>query len=252
MAGRTRLLSVEQGHDPRDFVLVIFGGAGPLHGASIMREVGIRTMLIPPHPGVLCALGCAIADIRYDLSQTVERPRRRPRAGLRRGDVVSQRRDGEAQLRDSERRSTEPSSRTRPRCPISARFTPCACRSRADWSLDRIVDAFQAAYRREYGNTLGDLPAAIVSLKTAVQGVRAQPGRIAAANGAETRAVPAGRRPVYFGGWIETPIFDRDRLGPGDVFDGPAIIEQGDTTSVIEPGMHARVDGFGNILVELA
>ena len=73
MAGRTRLLPVEQGHDPRDFVLVAFGGAGPLHGAAIMREVGVRTMLIPPHPGVLCAMGCAIADLRYDMSQTIER-----------------------------------------------------------------------------------------------------------------------------------------------------------------------------------
>ena len=72
MAGRTRLLSVEQGHDPRDFALVVFGGAGPLHGAAIMREVGIRTMLIPPHPGVLCALGCAIADVQHDLSRTIE------------------------------------------------------------------------------------------------------------------------------------------------------------------------------------
>ncbi len=67
-----------------------------------------------------------------------------------------------------------------------------------------------------------------------------------------TPATPAGRRPVYFGGWIDTPIYDRAALRPGHTFDGPAILEQADTTSVIEPGMAARVDGFGNILVEMA
>ena len=74
MAGRTRLLSIERGYDPRDFALVIFGGAGPLHGAAIIRAVGIRTMLVPPSPGVLCAMGCAVADVRYDISRTVARP----------------------------------------------------------------------------------------------------------------------------------------------------------------------------------
>ena len=101
MAGRTRLLSVEQGHDPRDFALVMFGGAGPLHGAAIMREVGVRTMLIPPHPGVLCALGCAIADVRHDLSRTIERPV----AGLDIGWVHevlgAQRQEGLARLGES-------------------------------------------------------------------------------------------------------------------------------------------------------
>ena len=74
MAGRTRLLSIERGYDPRDFALVIFGGAGPLHGAAIIREVGIRTMIVPPAPGVLCAMGCVVADVRYDVSRTLPAP----------------------------------------------------------------------------------------------------------------------------------------------------------------------------------
>ncbi len=73
MAGRMRLISVEQGHDPRDFALVAFGGAGPLHGAALMRHVGVRTMLVPRYPGVLCAQGCLLADVRYDYSRTIER-----------------------------------------------------------------------------------------------------------------------------------------------------------------------------------
>ena len=76
MAGRTRLLSIERGYDPRDFALVVFGGAGPLHGAALMREVGIRTVLVPPAPGVLCAMGCVVADLREDVSRTMARPTR--------------------------------------------------------------------------------------------------------------------------------------------------------------------------------
>ena len=63
MAGRMRLISVEQGHDPRMFALVAFGGAGPLHGSALLREVGLKTMLVPGHPGVLCAMGCIVADL---------------------------------------------------------------------------------------------------------------------------------------------------------------------------------------------
>jgi N-methylhydantoinase A len=65
-------------------------------------------------------------------------------------------------------------------------------------------------------------------------------------------ATPTSRRPVYFGGWLDTPIYDRAKLRPGHTFEGPAILEQADTTSVIEPGMHARVDAFGNVLVEMS
>ena len=115
----------------------------------------------------------------------------------------------------------------------------------------RMAEAFEDAYRREYGNTLGGLPAVIVSLKTAVLGVR--PGVRRAAGGATVpaRAMPSAMRPVYFDGWVDTPVFDRAGLRPGHAFDGPAIVEQPDTTSVIEPGMAARVDPFGNILVTL-
>ena len=252
MAGRTRLLSVEQGHDPRDFVLVVFGGAGPLHGAAIMREVGIRTMLIPPHPGVLCALGCAIADLRYDLSRTVEKPVSQLEAGFVQEVLAEQARDGRARLRDSEIRVDDVVISHTAEMSYLGQIHALRVPIEAGWDLGRIAEAFAGTYWAEYGNTLGDMPVALVSLKTAVQGVRARPARQAADAVADTRAEPAGTRRVYFGGWLDTPIYDRDRLTPGAVFDGPAIVEQADTTTVIEPGMRARVDPFRNILVELA
>ncbi|GAC1345134.1 MAG: hydantoinase/oxoprolinase family protein [Acetobacteraceae bacterium] len=252
MAGRTRLLSVEQGHDPRDFVLVAFGGAGPLHGAAIMREVGVRTMLIPPHPGVLCALGCAIADLRYDLSRTVERRIDAMTADEVRTIFAEQRAEGERQFANSDAPPgdivTEHAAQMSYAGQIHTLRVPVA----AAWDLAQLTAAFQDVYRAEYGNTLDAIPVTVVSLKTTVQGRRRPPAPRDAAPLTSTPATPAAHRPVYFGGWLDTPIYDRAALRPGHHFTGPAILEQADTTSVIEPGMTARVDVFGNVLVEMA
>jgi N-methylhydantoinase A len=251
MAGRTRLLSVEQGHDPRDFALVMFGGAGPLHGAAIMREVGIRTMLIPPHPGVLCALGCTIADVRHDLSRTIEQAVSRLDIGDIRQILQSQRQEGEEQLAQSgvafERVTVSHGADMSYQGQIHALRVPIEAAS----DLPRMVQAFEEVYRREYGNTLGDIPTTIVSLKTTVLGLRTQAETKSLAAARAVSAEPKSRRSVHFGRWLETPIFGREQLAPGTVIDGPAIIEQADTTTVIEPGMRARVDGFNNILVEI-
>lgn len=251
MAGRTRLLSVEQGHDPRDFVLVAFGGAGPLHGAAIMREVGVRTLLIPPHPGVLCAMGCAIADLRYDMSQTIERRVE----DLTSEDVWSvfadQVADGQTQARESETALESLVVERAAQMSYAGQIHTLRVPLEAGWNLGQMVDAFHEVYRAEYGNTLGDLPVTICSLKTAVRGRRVTQAVPKPASVSIAVAVASVTRPVYFGRWVETPIFDRAALRPGDVFDGPAILEQSDTTSVIEPGMRARVDAFGNVLVEM-
>ena len=252
MARRTRLLTVEQGHDPRNFALVIFGGAGPLHGAAIMREVGIRTMLLPPHPGVLCALGCAVADIRYDLSQTIERPVADLDAATLHGILADQRAQGLARLDSAavalERSEVSHAASMSYIGQIHSLRVPV----QPDWSLAQMVAAFEAAYRSENGATLGDIPVALVGLTTAVVGVRAKPASPRADTMTTAPAVARSQRKVWFGGWVDTPIYDRTSLLPGMTFYGPAIIEQADTTSVIEPGMAVRVDAFHNILVEVA
>ena len=252
MAGRTRLLSVERGHDPRDFVLVAFGGAGPLHGAAIMREVGVRTMLIPPHPGVLCALGCAIADLRYDFSRTVERRVADCTSDEVRTVFAEQRAEGERRLRESDAPVDEIVTEHAARMSYAGQIHTLRVPVEAGWDLGRMTDAFHAVYRGEYGNTLGDIPVAIVGLKTTVRGRRAAPAAHGAHAATPAPAEPVSRRLVHFGGWVDTPIHDRTLLRPGHTFDGPAIVEQADTTSVIEPGMRARVDAFGNVLVEMA
>jgi N-methylhydantoinase A len=252
MARRTRILTVEQGHDPRDFTQVTFGGAGPLHGAAIMREVGIRTMLLPPHPGVLCALGCAVADMRHDLSQTMERPI----ADLTLADVhdvlARQRAEGLAQIDDAGVALASRAVTHAANMAYQGQIHSLRVPIEADWDLPRMVQAFEDAYRQENGATLGAIPVTLVGLTTAATAVRAKAEATAGAIVTVAEATPAARRPVHFGAWMDTPIYDRATLTPGMHFSGPAIIEQADTTSVIEPGLRARVDAFLNILVEVA
>jgi N-methylhydantoinase A len=252
MAGRTRLLSIERGYDPRDFALVIFGGAGPLHGAALIREVGIGTMLVPPSPGVLCATGCVIADVRYDLSRTVEQRADALGEAAIAEILAEQRRDGEARLAASEAKVRRAVVTHAADMSYQGQIHPLRVPIEAGWDIARIVSAFLSAYRAEYGNDLGDIPTVIVSLRTVIQGIREQRRRRLDKPAPRPAQPPGSTRPVYFGGWNDTPIYRRDSLLPGMALTGPAIVEQPDTTTVIEPGMRARVDAYGNLLVEVA
>jgi len=251
MARRTRLLSVEQGHDPRDFCLVAFGGAGPLHGCAIMREVGIRSMLLPPHPGVLCALGCAVADLRCDFAQTVETPTGQVDEAMLREVLARQKADGEAQLAASGAALVSVETRHAAEMSYLGQIHSLRVPIEAGWPMARIVAAFEDAYRAEYGNTL-DVPTVLVGLKTAVEGRRAAPDAAPPRPATDAAPVPRAHRRVHFGRWLDVPIYDRAALAPGMRLDGPAILEQPDTTCVIEPGCTARIDPRGNVIVEAA
>ena len=252
MAGRTRLLSVEQGHDPREFALVVFGGAGPLHGAAIMREVGIKTMLLPPYPGVLCALGCAIADLKYDVSRTVEQPVADLAPNWIANILQSQRLALETRLMESEIPVEKTIISHVAEMSYIGQIHALRVPIELEWQPSRMTEAFQQVYAQEYGNTLGDIPVTIVSLKTSLRGIRPHRQRPVAKNVVEGPAAPTATRSVYFDGWRDTDIYNRALLVPGNIFTGPAIIEQVDTTTVIEPGMTACVDPYGNILIEMA
>ncbi|WP_323042849.1 hydantoinase/oxoprolinase family protein [Gemmobacter sp.] len=252
MARRTRLLTVEQGLDPRDFVQVSFGGAGPLHGAAIMREVGIRTMLLPPFPGVLCALGCAVANLRHDLSQTVERPLADVPPAEIGAILTAQAAEGQAALAGARVTLDRVEVRHMANLSYAGQIHTLRVPVQAGWDHARITAAFEDVYRSEYGNTLDGIAVTLVGLLTAVEGVRPKPDLGRAADEVAGTPVPVGWRDVWFDGWLRTPIYDRTTFRPGMAFDGPAIVEQADTTSVIEPGQRARVDRLTNILVEVA
>ena len=121
----------------------------------------------------------------------------------------------------------------------------------AGWDAEQLTRAFVAQYKAEFGNVLENIPVVVVNLRTRVVGTRGGLARRAAASTSGAAPRPIKRRPVYFGGWHDAAIYAREDLLPGMSFDGPAIVEQNDTTTVVEPGMVTRVDAFGNLLVEV-
>ena len=252
MAGRIRLMSIERGLDPRDFAFVAFGGAGPLHGGALIREVGVSAMLVPLYPGVLCALGCVYADLRYDLSQTLEKRIDRLAPGELPGILARQRQQGAKQLDDSQVPIDASSIRHFADMAYAGQIHSLRVPVEGDWDAPRLERAFNDAYRDKFGNTLADMPVVIVNLRTVVVGTRSSEALPHAKEGAGGMPEPMARRRVHFGkSWHDTPVYAREAFSPGMKLDGPAIVEQSDTTTVIEPDMALTVDRHGNLLVKV-
>jgi N-methylhydantoinase A len=251
MAGRIRLMSIERGLDPRDFAMVAFGGAGPLHGGALMRETGTSTMLVPLYPGVLCALGCVYADLRYDISQTLEKRLDKLAHGELSGILAQQREQGRRQLDESEVPIDVATITHAADMAYAGQIHALRVPIEADWDTARLEQAFNDVYREKFGNTLVDIPVVIVILRTIAIGARSSAELPHSEPGETGAPKAAGSRPVHFGKWYDTPVYQRTALHPGMRFDGPAIVEQSDTTTVVEPAMTVTVDSKGNLLVKV-
>lgn len=260
IAGSIRGKTVERGHDPRDFALVAYGGAGPLHADALRRELELLKAIIPPLPGIASALGCIVADARHDFVQTVNRR-------LDELDVEDiYRVFGEHEVEGREMLAREGlgddgngsgASRVEVRYQADMVYDgqvhevltalPLAVRDRSELRM-----AFEEAYRRHYGDNLNEGPVRIRTLRTAVIGLRPRvemPGG-AVGEGSLDGAIKE-HRPVFFeGGFVDTPVYDRGRLPGGVELSGPAVIEQADATTVLEPGTRARVHGNGSITMD--
>jgi N-methylhydantoinase A len=255
MAGAIRLMSLERGHDPRDFVLFAFGGAGPLHAVALARELAIPTVLVPARPGITSALGCLVADVRHDFVKTINQP-------ILRLDLHDARRILAAQIDEGRRLLASegvPMETASIQHEADMQFigqthvltVPIA---RTAFEREDLMAAFEKAYWERFEVELKEMRAQVVSLRTAVIG-RRQPvslhGLITVdASGGAPRAV-ARRRASFDGAWHDTPIYRREHLGVGAELTGPAIVEQLDTTTVIEPGDHLVVDKLGNLEIRV-
>ncbi len=251
MAGRIRLMSIERGLDPRDFAMVAFGGAGPLHCGALMRETGTSTMLVPLYPGVLCALGCVYADLRYDISQTVEWRLDKLKSSDLAEIIARQRAQGQRQLDESEVPIDVATITHAADMAYAGQIHSLRVPIEPDWDSARLEQAFNDVYREKFGNTLVGIPVVMVILRTIAIGARTSASLPQVEVGAGGDPRPAARRPVHFNQWYDTPVYQRTELAPGMRFDGPAIIEQSDTTTVVEPSMGVVVDAKGNLLVKV-
>lgn len=258
MSHALRLVSVQRGIDPRDFVIVAFGGAGPLHANDLAREAGIRTTLIPMSPGTTSALGLLVTDLQHEFTATL---------GRRTSDVDVV--TVEAAFRDLEQRGREalcrdgvPAAAAQLNRLVEMRYAgqsfeltvPLAGAAFDNSSLQVLVDRFNATHHQTYGFSAPSEPVEIVILRVTAIGpiAKPNPATLVAAKGI---AEPKSERQVWFesaGGFTPTSIFDRYSLGEGAVLAGPAIIEELDATTVIQPGFQAAVDRFGNLIVTQA
>lgn len=257
MAGAIRMVSLSRGHDPRDFALFAFGGAGPLHAAALARELGIPKLLIPARPGITNALGCVVADLRHDYVRTVNRPLASLPDGLVEQVLSEQIADGMATLkRDGVAvEGVQVLHSADMQFQGQSHLLTVAVPDKAI-SRDALQKAFESAYWQRFEVELPEIRAVLVNLHTAVIGRRPDLSleRLLSAKPAKDVAeAKKGSRNVWYdaGGWQETPVYDRERLPRGAGFTGPAILEQLDTTVVIEPGNQVVVDRLGNLIVSV-
>lgn len=256
MANAVRLISLQRGYDPREFALVAFGGAGPLHGAAIAADLGIPTVLVPPRPGAWSALGCLMVEIRHDLSEMflaaaedadgddVEA------AFARMEDQARARLEAEGVAPDEIRLERSIAMR------YLGQWRSMEVAVKKDSGLDEAVEQFHREHEREYSYRRDDAPVELYRLQLMATGPAAEL-RLPESepDGDAAMPEPAETRPVWFDGQDEpqdTPVYARDDLRAGVAFSGPAIIEQLDTTTLIPPGVSASVDGTGTIRMTIS
>jgi N-methylhydantoinase A len=258
MARAIRLISVQRGHDPRDYALMAFGGAGPLHAARLARELGMERIVVPRYPGIACALGLILTDLRTDFAHTRIQPLDEAALPALRDIFAGLQARADAWF-DEE---GIPADKRQRRRTVDARYAgqnyelPIALPDgelTAD-TLDLIARQFAREHQRMYGFVAEGEVIQLVTYRIEAAGIvekaEFQPQAEA---GPDASAALIGRRDVWLperGGFVPTSVYDRDRLAAGNRISGPAIVEQMDATTVVLPGQVAVADPYGNLILE--
>jgi N-methylhydantoinase A len=254
MARAIRVISVQRGHDPRNYTLMAFGGAGPLHAARLACELDMRRVLVPANPGILCAMGLLLTDLRADFAVTKLLPAKE--------EATIELAEGFAALtaqadRWFEQEGIAPADRRLTRT-VDMRYHGQNYELGIPLSdgatMATLTALFAEAHRQRYGFATDEDPVEIVTLRLEANGVvrkavlEAHPEA-----GPDASGAIAQHRDVWLAetkGFVSTPIYARERLRPGNRFAGPAIVEQMDATTLVPPGMTARVDRWLNLILE--
>lgn len=253
-----RVVSVEKGYDVREFTLMAFGGAGPLHACEVSQELGIRRVIMPPSPGTLCSLGLLMADTRFDFScsnimaaipqnirvvkEIFEGLTDEGRKMLLKEGILQERHSFEWAIdMRYDRQNYE----------ITIPLRACDMDKQV---LQAAIEDFHAAHKKAYGYRNDSAPVKLVSYRVAAIGLIDKPELKAQPMEADLPApIPAVFREVLFQGqegYLHCGIYDRGDFLPGMRFAGPAVVEQMDCTTVIPPHWHVTVDGYGNMIAE--
>jgi N-methylhydantoinase A len=260
MAGAIRLVSIERGHDPSHFALMPFGGGGALHAGALVQEVGLQSALVPRFPGITSALGCVIADLRHDQVRTVNLMLDTLDAASLDRLMVSEGLAAERVVADAgvaveridivyelDMHYMGQTHTIAVPLPVTLNGSTTAI------SAETIRTAFERAYRASFSRLLPGIAMRMVTLRTAAIGRRPSfdLAALAPTAGATREAAARGTRPIWFGtDWQDARIWSRLDLPVGTIIEGPAVLEQPDATTIVDPGLTARVDALGNVILE--
>ncbi|OYX43964.1 MAG: methylhydantoinase [Rhodobacterales bacterium 32-67-9] len=259
MAKAIRVISVQRGHDPRGYALMAFGGAGPLHAVRLAQELGMSTVVIPRNPGILCAMGLLLTDLRADFSTTRLVPLETGNLDTIAATIA--RVQAEASDWFDNEEIDEPRRQSTAR--VDMRYEgqnyelsiPVPEEPVTDATLGALRQGFTEAHTRMYGFAVPDERILCVTFRAEATGlVRKAELPERPLGGPDATGAITGAREVWYpetGGFTETTLYARDLLAPGMTFAGPAIVEQMDTTTLIPPGVTARVDVLDNLILEL-
>jgi N-methylhydantoinase A len=251
MANAIRMVSVDKGHDPRKFSLVGFGGAGPLHISELARAIGSESVIIPPHPGALSAFGCLMGDIKYDFVTAVASNVLDCNTSQVSEILARQRLKGAAQLTAEGFDESE----------IAVDHTAVLSYAKQMYTLDvplgaledcwgpeALTHAFLAKYHETFGGRERSGPINLVSLRTVVSGLRAD---VDFESPAPTESRVGSRDVTFEDGTHTVPVFRRESFTPGQIIEGPAVINQTDTTTILPPRSSAVVQTNGTLVVKV-
>ena len=258
MVRAVRSVSVEKGYDVREFSLMAFGGAGPLHACEVAKELGIRQVIIPPHPGTLCSLGLLLADTKFDMSRTLileGKVENLPKFNEQFADMIHQ--GSEALDREGvtkERRCFEFAVDMRYQRQNFEISIPVPTGEMTEQDLRRAIADFHAEHKRSYGYCNEQAPVQFVSYRASAIGIIDKPEMTEQPLcPAAPAPVPLETRSVLFQGESEyrpTPVYRRESFIPGQSIAGPCICEQMDTTLVVPESWIIHVDGYGNLKID--
>jgi len=250
-----REITIQRGYDPRDFALMAFGGAGGMHAIPTAEELGIARIIVPRFPGNFSALGVAASDIKHDAVRT----------HLTRltDDALPALRAVFAELRAAAARQLQDDgfgpADTRWACSLDLRYVGQAFELNLPVELDTLTvegaaRAFHTRHLQTYGHANEDAAVELVNARLTAFGVVTKPPLARYRSPSRELADALGeKRPVYFdGGFATCPVYERERLPEDTRFDGPAVVEEFGSTTVVFPGWRAQVDEFGNLRLERA
>jgi N-methylhydantoinase A len=255
MAGALRVVSVQRGYDPRGFALLAFGGAGPMHANAVAEIMGCFPVLIPPSPGLLCALGDLVADFRTEQARTYIRKVNETSAQ----EILEILEELGRQAQTWLRQEGIPSESSFVRYSVDVRYYRQGYEITVELSPEEIAgrgvqllaDRFHVLHKQLYGFTLDRVPCEIVTLRAIGIGQLPEPHlpETELDDSDATHALEDEHEVFFKDSWVPTRVYDRAKLRPGNRLPGPAIVTEFDSTTVVLPGYLAEVDRHFNLVI---